>query len=315
MKKIQKLYLIQYLVVIKLAIKNSRKKSADEVAADKAKRVMLGIAKWCSFYRANPHRFAKDYLNLDLKIFQKMLLYMMNINNYFMFLAARGIGKTYLIAIFCVIRCILFPETKICIASKNRSQANAVLEKIMHEIILNAPNLRLEIKSSIISLNRSEIEFQNGSWIRVVVASDNARSARANIVVVDEFRMVEKNIIDTVIRKFLAIERTPKFLSKDKYKGYPKDRNKELYMSSCWFKSHWSFEKAKAFCANLVDEKRSYFICGFPYQMSIKEELLSEAQVEEEMSEADFSEMSLRRLASSLKNHVNRLVIGCTSYV
>ena len=63
-------------------------------------------------------------------------------------------------------------------------------------------------------------------------------------------------------------------------------------MSSCWFKSHWSFEKAKAYCANLVNDTKKYFICGLPYQISIKEGLLSSEQVADEMSEDDFSEMA-----------------------
>ena len=279
-----------------MATKDSKKMSADEVAADKARRVMEGVAIWTSFYRANPHRFAKDYLNIsNLKIFQKILLYMMNISTHFMFLAARGLGKSYLTAIFCVIRCILYPETKICVASKNRNQGNIVLEKIMNEILIKAPNLKAEIESSVLSLNRAEIIFKNGSWIRVVVASDNARGARANIMVIDEFRMVDLNVINAVLKKFLSAERIPAFLEKPEYsknKDKYAERNKEIYMSSCWFKSHWSFDKAKAFSANLVNESKKYFICGLPYQLSIREGLLSKDQVADEMSEADFNALS-----------------------
>ena len=36
--------------------------------------------------------FAKDYLNINLKLFQKILLYMMMCCNFFMYLAARGQG-------------------------------------------------------------------------------------------------------------------------------------------------------------------------------------------------------------------------------
>lgn len=61
-----------------------------EIANDKVNRIMEGIRVWGSFYRANPHRFCKDYLNIDLKIFQKILIYMMNKSNYFMYLASRG---------------------------------------------------------------------------------------------------------------------------------------------------------------------------------------------------------------------------------
>lgn len=55
---------------------------------------MQGVAAWASFYRANPQRFVKDYLNVNLKLFQKILIYMMMFNNYFMYIAARGFMAT-----------------------------------------------------------------------------------------------------------------------------------------------------------------------------------------------------------------------------
>lgn len=102
---------------------------------------------------------------------------------------------------------------------------------------------------------------------------------------------MDQNVITTVLRKFLTAPRNPKFLRKKKYKQLT-ERNKEIYMSSCWYKSHWSFEKAKSYCANLVNDKKKYFICGLPYQLSIKEGLLSEEQVADEMSESDFNQIA-----------------------
>jgi hypothetical protein len=96
----------------------------------KSEKLMNGVGVWASYYRANPHRFVADYLGIELKLFQKILIYMMMHNNYFMFLATRGIGKTYLTALFCVVRCILFPETKVIVASGVKSQAREVISKI-----------------------------------------------------------------------------------------------------------------------------------------------------------------------------------------
>ena len=95
------------------------------------------MVECAAFYRCNPQRFVKDYLNINLKLFQKILIYMMMLSNYFMYLASRGQGKTYLTAIFCVVRCILFPKTKICIASATRTQANEVLLKITDDLMKN----------------------------------------------------------------------------------------------------------------------------------------------------------------------------------
>ena len=208
-----------------------------------------------------------------------------------MYLAARGQGKTFLTALFCVVRCILFPKTKICVASATRTQANEVLLKITDDFMKNygwgSENLRREITYASVGANKAVIEFANGSWIKVVTASDSGRGSRANILLIDEFRMVDLDTINTVLRRFLTAPRQPNYLNNPKY-AHLLERNKELYMSSAWYKSHWSFEKAKAYTVNLLDETKKYFICGLPYQISIKENLLSREQIEDEMSESDF---------------------------
>ena len=212
-------------------------------------------------------------------------------SNYFMYLAARGQGKTFLTALFCVVRCILFPKTKICVASATRTQANEVLLKITEDFMKNygwgSDNLRREITYASVGANKAVIEFANGSWIRVVTAADSGRGARCNVLLVDEFRMVDLDTINTVLRRFLTAPRQPNYLNIPEY-AHLLERNKEFYMSSCWYKSHWSFDKAKAYTVNLLDETKKYFVCGLPYQISIKEGLLSREQIEDEMSESDF---------------------------
>src|SRR5690606_26034434 len=78
-------------------------------------------------------------------------------------------------------------------------------------------------------------------------------------------------------------------LNKPEYQ-HLKERNKEIYLSSAWFTSHWSWEKLKAFYRLMV-KGREYFIAGLPYQLAIKEGLLMREAVEDEMSESDFDEI------------------------
>lgn len=151
-------------------------------------------------------------------------------------------------------------------------------------------NLRREIAECHIGANKAVINFKNGSWIKVVTASDNARGARANIVVIDEFRMVDKNIIDTVLLRFLSSPRHPAYLDNPKYEDM-EERNKVMYMSSAWYCNHWSYDQARSYAANMLDDTKRYFVCGLPYQISIKEKLLSREQIEDEMSESTFDEM------------------------
>ena len=276
---------------------NKNKKTVQDVYKEKSERLMDGIGYWGSYYRKNPQRLVKDYLNINLKLFQKILIYMMMISTNFMYIASRGQGKTWLVALYCVVRCILFPGSKICIASARKEQSLEVIQKIVDDFMKNynwgSINLRAEVSEYSTSINGAYVNFRNGSWIKCVVASDSARHNRANIIVVDEFRMVDLNIINTVLRKFLTAPRTPGYLKDPKYKHLT-ERNCEMYMSSAWFKSHWSFQKLQAYFANMLDDTKKYFCCGLPYQLAIKEGLLQREQVEDEMSEADFDETSFR---------------------
>lgn len=268
---------------------NVFKKNRNFNKNNKSDRLMEGVAVWASFYRANPHRLVKDYFGINLKLFQQILIYFMNHFYYFMYLASRGQGKTWLTAIYCVVRSILWPETKIVIASGTKSQAREVIEKI-DDLRKSSPNLAREISDLSTSSNDPKVDFHNGSWIKVVASNDNARSKRANLLIVDEFRMVDINIITKVLRKFLTAPRQPRYLNKPEYK-HLQERNKEIYLSSCWYKIHWSWNRLLSYFKAMTEGKK-YFVCGLPYQLAIKEGLLMKDQVLDEMSEDDFDEVA-----------------------
>ena len=204
---------------------------------NRRQKILDGVAVWCAYYRNNPHRFAQDYLHLDLRLFQKIMLVMMNWSSTSVFIGSRGIGKSFLSAVFCVIRCILYPGTKICIASGTRGQSINILEKINLELKPNSPELAAEIdeKESKTNGTNAQIVFKNSSYIKVVTASDSSRGNRANLLLLDEFRLISKDTIDTILRKFLTQRRMPKYeeLSKnEKKKAYAKEKNKIMYLSS-----------------------------------------------------------------------------------
>lgn len=155
----------------------------------------------------------------------------------------------------------------------------------------NSPELRAEIKDGpITTAANAYVTFKNGSRIKVVTASDSSRGNRCNVLVCDEFRMINENVITTVLRKFLTSRRHPKYLDKPEYQNLW-ERNKELYLSSAWFKEHWSYQKMLSFFKNEVDDSKKYFLCALPYQLSIKEGLLDPEAVADEMSEEGFNEI------------------------
>lgn len=269
-------------------------------------RVIEGMAIWGSYYRENIDEFVVRYLQLDfLKWFQLMLLAMMDHSRTFLWIAARGMGKSFLIAIYACVRCILYPGTQVVVTSGTRGQSVNVLEKIQIQLLPISPNLKNEIdlEKSKFSGQDAKVLFKNGSYIKVVTASDTARSNRANILIVDEFRMVKKDTIDMVLKKFLTSRRMPAYreLTKEERTAeYAKEPNKTVYLSSAFFKDHWSFTKTLDTFRMMLDDTKSDFVCGLPYQLSIQEGLLFPEDVESDMLESDFNEIkwSIKSLCS-----------------
>lgn len=265
----------------------------EKLELDKKQKTMELVAWMCAYYRENPNRYVSEVLGISLKPFQKIILHEMFHNNFTMYLAARGQGKTFLTALFCCVLCILYPKTFVVVSSGTLKQANEVLLKIQDIFMRESVILCSEIEKCNIGQNDATITFKNGSWIKTRTSSPNSRSARATCIIIDEFRMVDKEILDTVLRRFLSDPRHPNYLNKKEYQ-HLQERNKEIYMSSCWLKSHWSWEKAKDFTVGFLDDNKKYFITGLPYEISIKEGLLSKAQIEDEMEENSFNPLTFQ---------------------
>lgn len=266
----------------------------------RAESILEGAAEYAAFYRANPHRFAIDYLHLRLKLFQCILLIMMNVSTVFVWIASRGLGKTFLCAVYCCVRCILYPGTKICIASSTRGQAVNILSKITNELKSKSKELAYEIDEKESKVNGTDaiLKFKNGSYIQVVTSGESARGARANIVVVDEFRLVKKDVIDTIFKKFLTQKRMPDYdelTEQERQAEYAKECNMVMYLSSAYWADNWSFGKCiDSFKMMLSDGDRAVdrqFVCGIPYQLGIMEGIINKDQIESEVTESDFSEI------------------------
>lgn len=143
----------------------------------KSEKMMEGIARWTSFYRANPHRFVRECLGIELKLFQQIILWCMFHFNYLAYIASRGQGKSYLVGIYCITRAILYPDSEIVAAAGQKSQAREIIQKIEKER-LRSPFIEREIMKINTSVNDSSVVFHNGSIIRTVASNDGARGKK-----------------------------------------------------------------------------------------------------------------------------------------
>lgn len=258
-----------------------------KLTGDAEKDLLTGIGEyWGCFYLANPHRFAMDYLGYNLHIFQQVLLYFMFKSDVFVFIASRGLGKSFLTAVFCTIICILKPGTKVLVCAKQKQQAELIItEKILGILYPNSYALRMEIDTKGIQCNSKDVKipFKNGSCIEAIASTENQRAHRCNVIVMDEFRMINENIVRTVLLPFGTTPRQPGYLQNPRYSFY-QEENKELYLSSAWYSDHWSYYRWKDTVKKMLQGK-DYFACNIPFTCSLEHGLMTRKKMEREMED------------------------------
>lgn len=120
------------------------------------------------------------------------------------------------------------------------------------------------------SQNDIEVIFRNGSSIVVTVANDTARGLRATVMIYEEFRMIVKNIIDTVLSPFLYARQVP-FMQYEEYDSLLEEP-KEVYISSAWYRNHWMWGSIKTFVKDMLG-KDSSVVIAMDYSIALKHKI------------------------------------------
>lgn len=229
------------------------------------KKVLL----WMTFWRRNPGRFVEYYFGITLHLYQHIILMLMDYYPSICIVAARSAAKSFLIAVWACKEAILRPGTKVVVASGTKGQAKLIVsEKIRKEILPNSPLLQEEIDVIKDSQNDIEVTFKNRSSVSVVTANDNARGRRATVNIYEEFRVIDKEVIDRVLSPFLVIRQVP-FIQKHSDYASLVEEPKEIYISSAWYRSHWMWGLIKLFTKSMITNDDA-IVVAMDYSIALK---------------------------------------------
>ena len=158
------------------------------------------------------HWTVKSLLNVDLLPVQTAILRELWIRSFPMYTASRGFGKSFLLAVYALLRCLLIPETKIVIVGAAFRQSKVIFE-YMDTIWRNAPLLQSLCSDN--SGPRRDVDRCtmriNDSWAMAVPLGDGTkiRGLRAHTIIADEFNSIPTHIYETVVAGFTAVSSNP----------------------------------------------------------------------------------------------------------
>jgi hypothetical protein len=149
---------------------------------------------------------------LRLQAFQQVMLDLLWYRKFPMVLATRGAGKTFMVALYALLRALLVPGSKIVIVGAGFRQAKLVFKYI--EQLYEASPL---VKEAIAQWGGPKYG-SDAATLRVGLSSIQAipigdgekiRGLRATVLIADEFASIPEDIFDIVIAPFTAVHMNP----------------------------------------------------------------------------------------------------------
>ena len=202
------------------------------------------------YYKKRPDNFIIEVMGIRLNLYQRVLVRGFFQNKISIWAMGRGLGKSWLAAVCLVAYCLLNPNTKAGVLAPSFRQAKSVIkEKILDDILNRSSFLKGEIKSFNCSVQQAEITFLNGSFIRafpmgVGNEGEKIRGARLNIILVDEYAYVNKEVVDMVITPMMVVKRNYKVGDTEEEKI--EESNKFLMTSTMNYRFNHFFQELKA---------------------------------------------------------------------
>jgi Terminase-like family. len=241
--------------------------------------------EYISFYRHHIDLFCTQVLKLKLYPFQCLILRAMARHQYSMLICCRGLGKSYLTAVFFIACAILYPNIKCGIASGKGQQArNVIIQKIKGELSKNE-NVAREILFPIkTGADDCVVNFKNGSEIRAIVlgqnqSGDGARSWRFNYILIDEARIVKSDVVEEILIPMTKTKR-PNIIHYGK--DAPVEKGKVIFISSAYLKTCDLYKRFRYHYDKMIDGSKDYFVCSLDYRVGIDSGIFYEDDIMEE---------------------------------
>ena len=246
------------------------------------------IKRWILFYRRNPHRFIEHYFGIKLFPYQIMMIWVLQRSNLAYIVASRASAKTFIIAVWALTLAVLYPGIKVVVASKTLKQGGILLSEKLTYLRDTYPNVAREISTIVTNTNAYEATFYCGSTIKVVPSSESARGNRANYIIIEESRLVSKDILEQIIKPFL-FSRMPPYRLKAEYANDPYYKEEGLisYITSAGYTAEYWFENVKSCMKRMASGDSTANFLAFDYLITVYHNIKTEEMIKNEMADND----------------------------
>lgn len=208
----------------------------------------------------------------------------------------RGYSKSFLAVLSLMVRCILYPGSKLFTAAGGKSQSASILKEKVDELCRLVPAFNKEIDrrpgKTQETKDKCIYRFTNGSYFDNVAANEKARGGRRHAGVLEECVGIDGKILQEVLVPMLSISR--RCLDGTVQKDETLNKS-QLYITTAGYKNTFPYDKLIQTLVKMITEPGSAYILGGTYKIPVLTGQYEKTFVQDQKRDGTFNEAAFGR--------------------
>lgn len=265
-------------------------------------RAIIPIARqYISFYREYPdllvdHIFKGPESTFEFYFYQRVFLRAVFRHKYVYTTYPRAYSKSFLVILSLILRCILYPGSKLFVTSGGKEQAAGIMHEKVSELCTLIPGLRNEIDwrrgQTLESRDQCLYKFKNGSSFDNVAARESSRGKRRHGGVIEEAASVDGEILSTVILPIMNVSRM--CLDGSVHPEEPLNKS-QVYVTTAGYKNTFAYDKLIQILVWQIVKPDTAVTLGGTYRVPVLVKLLDKDFVRDLKMDGTFNESAFAR--------------------
>ena len=274
------------------------------LSEERVRAIIPAARQYIAWWREYPDLFVdfmaggdnrpKDSLNLFF--YQRVFLRAAMRYKYVYAVFPRAYSKSFLAVLILMIRCILYPGSKLFVTSGGKEQASGIMKEKVQEICTLVPAFKNEIDwgrgKTLEGKDYCKYVFRNGSYMDNIAARESSRGKRRHGGLVEECVGVDGTILNEVIIPVMNVSRRAADGTKDDDEVLNKS---QIYVTTAGWKNTFAYDKLIQVLVNQIVQPDKAMIMGGTWRIPVLMKLLDKNFIKDLKLDGTFNESSFDR--------------------
>lgn len=274
------------------------------LSEERVREIIPVARQYIAFWREYPDLFV-DFMAggenrpkeaLRLFFYQRVFLRAAMRYKYVYAVFPRAYSKSFLAVLILMIRCILYPGSKLFVTSGGKEQASGIMKEKVQEICTLVPAFRNEIDwgrgKTLEGKDYCKYIFTNGSYMDNIAARESSRGKRRHGGLVEECVGVDGTILNEVIIPVMNVSRRAADGTKDDDEVLNKS---QIYVTTAGWKNTFAYDKLIQILVNEIIQPEKAMIMGGTWRIPVLMKLLDKNFIKDLKLDGTFNESSFER--------------------